>query len=544
MKNGVAAMRRERLLGLLAPAVVLAIITALGLPYALGRHLHVDEVQLVANTALMARGSHVFLNYLTPYAAAMSWFVRGLGSVEMYAVMRASSFAIFCSILAVLSLGQPHFRTPLTRALVLAFAALDYLLWSHGFELRTDIISLAGMVSLFALAHALFRGDTRARTLVAVGFVACVMENHSAKSIVFSVPAIMVIGFAGWPGLRARPLRFVGLIAGGAALGVLCTVSILFAAGVLEAYVGSRFAIVRFVATAARSTRFSPEPLLFHVARVAPITVAGAVIAAVLTAVDLLRRKVPLRSAAVVTHAFLGIVVLGVAINPTPFMYNAIYIAPFLIASSLELMARLPRRAAIAVAAVGFLATGWSFRYRMTSSRQTATTNAVQLSLIRTAEALTAKADPVLDGAGLVASREPPAVDWIMHSVLRGAYDAGLRESFASIMRRTAPPVVIVNYRWVWVHPEDWRTLKEMYVPISLHMRVLGGVAPEGASMTIHRAGRYLLNCQGQTRIAQLAHGPQAHECPTPLAYHWLGPTLMELPSIQPGGPSALFDSD
>jgi hypothetical protein len=510
-------------------AVVGMAIVAFGLPYALGRHFHVDEAQLVANSALLARGGRVdFLNYVTPYSVTMSWFLHGLNTTAIYAVMRASSFAVFVAILTVFAFAQPHFTSPLGRAFALAFVGVDYLLWSHGFELRHDIVSLLGFVILFGLAHR----EPRRNVWLAAGFVAATMQVHSGKALIFSGPALLVMFVMGRGNLRA---------AGSMALGALAAIGVaamaLAATGTLGRYLSLNFAFASFVAAA---TRFSPISLLLHIARMAPVTLFASLAAVALTVRELVRREIEWRSAAVTTHLFLLIAIAAVLINPTPFTYNAIYVAPFLAASSLQLFSRWskPVLPAVAIAIAAFF-----FHRHLTREPQAAATNAVQLSIARAAEAMTTPDDPVLDGAGLVATRNPPARDWILHSVLRAAYAAGQRESFSAIMRRDAPPFVVVSYRWVWLKPEDWKTLSEMYVAISTNVRVLGGIA--NGDFTIHRAGRYVVECgNGPKRILELPRGVQHNDCGGPVAYYWIGPTLTELPVIATGAPSSLFVSD
>lgn len=519
--------RRERLLSLLGFALVLAAVVGVGLPYALARHFHVDEVQLIANTSAIARGARTeYLNYITPYSAAMSWFVRGLSSVAVYVVMRASLFALFVAILLLLAISQPHFTTPARRAFVLALAAVDYPLWSHGFELRHDVVGVAGLVALLAIAHR----ASRSRLLFVAGLVAGTMALHSAKSLVFSLPALMVILFVARPSLRA-----IGAVALGVVTAIATMALVLAAAGVFRRYLALNLGFVSFVAAA---QRFSPVPLLRHLAMVAPLTIGLALFALVTTGRDVARRTLTLRSTPVITHAFLLIAIAGVLINPTPFTYNVLYVAPFLVASSIEALSRLPR----AASAIALLASAALFARNMMVQPQAIATNEAQLSIVRAAEALTSPSDPVLDGAGLVVTRDPPAADWILHSVLRAAYAAGQRESFAAIMRRDAPPVVIVNYRWMWLRPEDWETLHGMYVAIAPHVHVLGGISREG-NLRIDRAGRYVLECNGARRIVELPRGDHPRGCEGPTAYYWIGPNLIELPRVQKPHP-LVFISD
>lgn len=550
--------RTARLLELGAAGAWALAIIAIGLPHAIWRHFHVDEMQVAYNAALWgAHGLDSYANYAAPFMVPLAWIAGLLDtSAAMLLAMRTAFFALFLFILVAIALAQPYFRSRAGKLAVLAGATLFHPLWQHGFEIRHDIFLVAGSIVLYGLAQQI-AGRRRAApwAMAAAGAAAAAMQLSALKGFLYAVPfggAVLIAALQlRWPEPWRRRLEPLAWFAGGAAVTAAACLALLAATGHLDEYAA---VLGGFLRPGEQPYEFSATGELVRVALDSPIVYGAALLFLVLVAASAvrLRGRIPARTA--LTAGFLLWQLAALAINPVPFPYNFIHLAPFAFLAALDVASRIridaaPARAvavATALAAAALLfGRAWLHDPYMTR------TNEAQLSYIRAAELMTDPAsDTVLDGVGMVLSRRPPDRDWMLHSLWIADYRAGRRTSFTSMMLERPSPVVIGNYRWGWLPARDLDVLHQRYIRLYPELYVLGS-APTGPSgrFSIHKGGRYIIRPRDRSAPSvdgqpvagprELTAGEHRYDGAGPggLLVHWLGPTLDEPPAVLPLDP-------
>jgi hypothetical protein len=569
--------RRARLIRLGALGLWFVGMVAYGLPHAIWRHFHVDEIQIAYNVALW--GVHRldgYANYAAPFMVPLAWMIGGLSTTAaMLLVLRVAFFVVFMVNLIAIAVAQPYFRSRAGVLCVLAGVTLLHPFWEHGFEIRHDVLLVTGSILLYGIAQRVVRRrDAEPWVLLAAGAIAAAMLLNAYKGVVYCVPFSGVVLLAAvaprWREGRARAgsalarvrslARPLAWFAAGAAASVIISLGLLAVAGHLDEFGAtmSRFS------GGERPYRFSPGGELVRVALDSPLVYGAAILFAVLVAIDLVRQRLRIAGATALTAAFLAWNVAALFINPVPFPYNFIHITPFVFLAALDVLARIhieaprARRIAVAVAlSAAALLFGRSWRTEPYMTR----TNEAQLSYIRAAEAMTDPArDTVLDGVGLVLSRRPPHPDWMLHSLWMPAYRAGRRTSFAEMMIEHPSPVVIGSYRWGWLPSRDLAVLHERYVRLYPELFVLGSaVAGPAGEFAIHYPGRYFVHpADGKGPLAALRVDGATLAAPAALSLapglhrysgagqagilvHWLGPTLDGPPAVLPLLPEGMM---
>lgn len=547
--------RQAHLLRLAALGVWLVAMVAYGLPHAIWRHFHVDEIQIAYNIALWGvHGLDSHTNYAAPYMVPLAWMIGSLDTTAaMLLVLRVAFFLVFLACLAGVALAQPYFRGRGARIAVLFGVTLFQPFWEHGFEIRHDVLLVAGSIALYGLAQLAVRRASPA-TMIAAGAVAAAMLVNAFKGFLYAVPfggAVLLAAMTvSWrEPLRARLRPIMWFAAGAAASAAVC-VAVLAAAGHLDDYL----AVLRFMGGGDRPYRFAPTGELVRVALDSPLFYGPALLFLVLAAIDLARRR--MIAATGITALFLVWNLIALYLNPVPFPYNFIHITPFVFFAALDVAARIEvgTRAHLAAATV-LIAAALLFARSWTGNPYMTRTNEAQLSYIAAAEAMTDPArDTVLDGVGLVLSRRPPDREWMLHSLWMGDYRAGRRASFGDMMRDRPSPVVIGNYRWGWLPDRDLAVLHQRYVALYPELYVLGS-APSGAegAFMIHYPGRYIVEPKPPGRAAITVDGSPVRGGALDLAagehryagagaagivVYWLGPAS-ERPTVLPLVPAA-----
>ncbi len=569
---------RARLLRMSALGLWIVCMVSFGLPHAIWRHFHVDEIQIAYNVALW--GVHDldgYSNYAAPFMVPLAWLVGQLDTTaSMLLVMRVAFFLLFLFNLIAIATAQPYFRSRAGVLAVLAGITLFHPFWEHGFEIRHDVLLVTGSILLYGIAQRIVRRrDAEPWVLATAGAIAAAMLLNASKGFLYGVPFSGVVLLAAlvprWR-LRDRAARLpsraaladlVGPLvwfAAGALASIAAGVGLLAAAGRLDDF-GA--ALAGIFSAGESSYRFSPGGELVRVALDAPLVYGPAILFAGLVVFDAVRHR-RLAGATAVTAAFLLWNLVALYVNPVPFPYNFVHITPFVFLAALDVLARIrieaPRARHLAVA-VALAAAALLFGRSWFHSPYMTRTNEAQLSYIAAAEAMTDPArDTVLDGVGLVLSRRPPHADWMLHSLLMPGYRAGQRTSFAEMMLEHPSPVVIGNYRWGWLPARDLAMLHERYVRLYPELFVLGSAVtgPDGA-FTIHYPGRYVIRPRSPVAhpvplrvdgtaittpaILQLPAGAHRYDGADPagVVVHWLGPTLDEPPHVLPLEPQGMM---
>lgn len=555
------------------------------------RHWHIDEYHNVFTMQLASVwGAPADADPLELFHVIGSLVTRHLrASVPMFEVLRMVFSAIFVALLLAVAWAQPFFTTPRGRALSLLGVTSFWPLWRHGYEVRHDVLVALGVAGLLALNHGAARlARTRGaevprgsgarpataltreargaleRRAALAGFIAALMQLNSHKAVTLWGPGLLCMAvIAAWASPdrpRAALVRAVGAEAGGAVLGVALGFSIFAtvgAPGTLEAYVDR---LVHFAEYASGAKRFSPLPLLALFGRQGTVVVLLALAFTVATGAQMWRRQAPVH--VVITAAFLASAILALVVNPTPFPYNIVWLAPALLwaaAGGARLVLDMldERRGSVVAAVLLAVVAGQGFLVAR-SDAYSAKGQAKQREVMETVEALTGEDDPVFDGAGLIPARPPASRHWIIHSLFMDEYLSGRRERFRDIVERAAPPVVVSgHYRFAWLPEDDKRALDAAYVPLGSQIMVLGARLEEARQhVRVRRTGRYLIEgpshdtashdtagrdtadhatINGATislgAAVELLAGEHTVEAPPGSRLAWLGPRLDSLPS-------------
>lgn len=526
------------------------------LPVAFARHFHVDEVQIAYNAALL--GLHrlpEWVNFHGLLVVPLSWIAAAGGETwPRLLEMRALFVGLFLLDLVLVAVSAPRVRGAAARSAVLLAATLVEPLWRHGYEIRHDVLVVAGSLALFALAQRAARGSARELSFLAAGAIAAWMQLNSLKALLIWPPALALLLLAVRPAGAAeggaRPLaraRAGLLLAVGFALGAASGLAALASVGLAGELLRQ---LTSLGGAASEAQRFAPGRRLLalllelpHLALLAALSCVGVVRA-------LWRREMQRELPSAITVAWLALELVALHLNPVPFTYNFVHLLPFLFLAAVDGFGRLwesAPRLRIALAATAIAATIVAFAHSWSVDRFGRLPSTEQRAHVEAAEALTAPGDPVLDAAGLVLSRRPPARDWMLHSLTMPAYRRGERESFRSQLAREPAPVLLTSYRWEWLGADDRDFVLARYRPLGPRLLVLGGLDPAAAGgFPIHRAGRYRVRFPGAVAEPTIDGQPAARDAVRSLAaglhawsggaveWIWLGPRLDAPPDPGP----------
>ncbi len=429
----------------------------------------------------------------------LSWLIPIGGRAEdMLASARLVTWLIFWLnfILIALATGERIFSR--RWLIALAGAATLAPMWDYGFEIRHDILLLSGVLLIWGVVR--FQ-PPRLGTFFFVGACSVTLVFVSIKSILFTVPiAVAVFVF---PPSGARPARWKLAAAGclGAVLAFFTLRLIFSSAGLGHDYL----ATVKGVASVPTQTfRFSPIPLtLSRLLTQTPLLLALAIAAVITCAGAVLRgKRAALNWDGLLPEVgLLGIALATLFINPNPYPYNLLHVAPyaFLLAYRYGVMLwkQYPQHAGFAPAAIGILIFTHLVPFTVATRRhwQTEAQNFGQTRLMNLTEDLTdPDKDTIFDGIGMVPTRKVCDMRTFMHgqaylNLVKNSPDGmNMREYLAA----NPPSVVILSYRSDWLSEKDNDFLRDRYVSISDDFMVLGTqLPPGGGTFEIYHAGRY-----------------------------------------------------
>lgn len=471
-----------------------------GLNYALKRVFQVDEFQMAQNAVLMAKGGE-WLDYapIRPfYLVLLSHVLEpAWDTLATLSILRAIFFALLLVNLSLIVQVQPFFKGKWQKILVLFGATMLLPLWEHGIEIRGDnpelFFELCGMGCGFAALAS--SGRKRLLYFALLGLSAAGMHYSTAKGFALWPPHVAMALGGCFLSERERTWQKTALwlcfLITGMLAGILGVFLVQHFSGTLRSGMVSAGLKKNFIKHSLATHRFLPWPLLkTNVLKSPAVSVM-----CVLGLAGLLKRLADRGW----RDSLPGLVCLGyllwslvfIRLNPTPYPYNMLHIAPFAFIFALggvQWCLKYNRTLLLALVAILFM----SFVREAQISPFFLASNFQQTSYIDAAEYLTPENESVLDGVGMVTNRPPPAKSWHLHSMYMGAYRAGLRDNFAEIMREKKPPVVITSYRWSWLGKEEHEVLASMYVEPHPDFHVLGAdIHPWTTEITIPRSGFY-----------------------------------------------------
>ncbi len=446
----------------------------------------------------------------------LSWLLPvGARAAELFASARLVTWLIFWLnlILIALATGERIFSRRWLFAL--AGAATLAPLWDYGFEIRHDLLLLAGVLLIWGVIR--FQ-PPRLGTFFFVGACAVVLVFVSVKSILFTFP--ICLGVFLFPPPGQRPARWKLAVAGGigAALAFLAVQLVFKTAGLGKDHL---LANVKGVAAVpSDSYRFWPfELTLPRLLTQTPLVVALVIAAIITCAAAVLREKrAALNWDGIVPEVLLlCLAFTALCINPNPYPYNLLHVAPyaFLLAYRYGaiLWKQFPQRSAFAPVALSIVIFTHVIPFIAVNRRHWLVPNYDQERLMTLSEDLTdPDKDSIFDGVGMVPTRKICDMRTLIHG-----------QAFMNLVKKTAdgmkmrgflaenpPSVVILNYRTEWMSDEDQAFLRERYVPIADDFMVLGSQLPAGGgTFEVFHAGRYLITSAEGSNIIGTYEEPE-----------------------------------
>jgi hypothetical protein len=526
------------------------------------RHFQVDEFQNLSNLTYTAgmRGEN-WATGSSPWQVWLSPLVSlARGSTEsMLLAARAVFFAFFAVNFTLVAWADPHSRGPAEKVLVLWLATLTAVFWRHGFEVRHDVLIVTAQMVTLGLTQSVLRDGARKVWRFAVGgFVLALLAANTVKGLAHGLPYAVLLLLAAAPTELVRPWRRRGwpalaMLGGAAFAAILCLLTMGLSGGA-EFY-------ARWVSNPAGVLDDLTRHSALHLLGSVPIvTLFLALVGAAAITRSGVSGGPPVLTPRLVCLAYLGVSAALVLLNPTPYAYNLLTVAGPLVLVAAEgvrhlrqTVALTPARLYAGLALLLFAEWGTT----CVGSRYVTASNDIQLSFVRAAEALTGPHDPVLDGVGMVLTREAPGPHWLLHSSLRKKYERGERTSLKHYLEVVAPPAVITNYRWRWLPREHYAPLKAHYIRLTDDFYVLGGRVKEtdgAATIQVRRAGRYAFQSEkerGAVRIdgvrypankpVELTRGAhQVKFAGKKGSFRWVGPRLTK-PPVLTRGDGSLF---
>lgn len=566
---------RSRLL-VSSSIAVLLILAAYSIYLAFHRIYQVDEFQnfYMARVQAMGQYKEFFTNSSLFLFGPLSWLATShLSSVGMITGARLVFLVVFwINILLIARIAGGPLISGRGLAALVGAATLTPL-WDYGFEVRHDNLVLTGVLLIWWLARA---RPASILSYIIAGVVTVALLFTAVKALVYAVPLSFAIVAFPHPGMRSRWKAAAAWLAGAAVTAVLIRLYY-GSSGAWDNYLSVFHTVSKFSSGSAGSGKFPAwetlQRLLTETSVLLAIT-AGALIA---VAADLWRRKIAaFKWDGLLPEALLFLGALGaLLINPTPFAYNLVNLAPFafILAFRYAVEAgkglQLSRELWILVAAVLIVLHFTPFA--VLTYRHVYFPNSRQKQLMRLAEQMTDPArDLVYDGIGMVPTRRSADFYWYLHSLAAARVNTGIRD----ILAARPAAVFIRSYRTDWLPEADDQFISSRYVPLSDEFEVLGTVLPAGGGSfeTVH-AGRYCMvpassldsRRQGSDsdkvitnfitgsldgmelsnqpiELAVGKHQFQTSTNATP-AIVWVGPNLNGVPYLGPGDHRFLFQN-
>jgi hypothetical protein len=575
------------------------------------RIFQVDECGNVWAARMLATGDRGELGAVDLLQLAVSLVARGAShSIELFVSGRFVMLEVFWVNILLIALATGEKLLSRRGLVALLGAATLAPMWDYGFEIRHDNLLLTGLLLMWCVGRVRPSG---LQSYLIVGGLLVAMQFVAFKAFVYTVPISCAL--LAFPPLREAVPRWKLALAwaAGAAVAFVILRAGYGWAGVWQSYThGSQWLLGKSVT----QFRFGPALALGRLPAQTPLLLAMVGAAVVGLGIELRRAMAsqgaslsensisgnqnaessfPSRSDLLervrtrLHHAWkgnlpegllLGCAFGGLLLNPTPYPYNLVLLAPFAFIFAFRYAASLLESSnwtPFAPVIAGVVVCAHLVPFATATLRHLDWTNYRQERLMRVAEALTdPNQDPVCDGIWMVPTR--PIVDrrtWLHSMTLQGFID-GSGPRFRDFLAARPPAVFIPSYRTDALPEADHAFIRERYVPLADDCWVLGKVLPGGGGeFEIVRPGRYrisslagsdlagtypqnleallapepagtiegTLDGQALTECAQLSAGSHRLECPTGTqpAIVWLGPQLQRIHRLGPGDHRMLF---
>jgi hypothetical protein len=532
---------------------------------AVHRIYQVDEAQNLYMAMIVGRKAWNSFHTTAPLLVMgpLAWLGRSAdASAPFFLSGRMVFLGVFWINLLLIALNLGADLRRRSGLLLLVIAATLAPLWDYGFEIRHDNLILMGLLVCWGVIRTPGLGRTWAYGVV--GFVLAVLQFIAFKPFLYGIPLTLAILIFPPPWFKAPRWRLALSWVLGAACGVLLVRGGYALAGAWEVCLeGFRL----LVSISKGADRFPPWDGLRRLTVQTPLLLAGSAGAALIWAGTYRREgRKALGWETGLPELVLAVGSLAVfAINPTPFPYNLVLVAPFLLLTLRPWLREGLEAGGIQPSLrpwlIGLVLFTHAVPFLSATVRHLDWTNARQVQLMTTAEALTDPvADRVYDGVGLVPTRASIGYRWYLHSLNIAHFYDGTWLSVRQMLARNPAAVILTNYRTDWLGGEDRDYVAAHYLPLTDDLWVLGGRLPDGGGEyeCLH-PGRYqIITMKGGRRDsapAQVDGRPvEGHPLPLERGRHaiatppgtypvvvWVGPRLGAVPSLQAGDHRRLF---
>lgn len=540
---------RDRTL-LLAGLGLLALLGLFSLYLGWNRIFQVDEVQYACVARFLADGRRSFIQGVpTILVGPLTWIAGAAsGAAQVLQFLRLPFVALMWVNATLLVKGGGFRLRSREGLLVLLLASTLAPMWDYGFEIRHDVVLVAGVLALFRTVRS--EGlDPMGRALVE-GALAALLQFIAFKAFMYTLP-LLALGF-----ITQRPdspsawAKRVAWLVLGMALGLLGGRLVHGLAGTWGLYWNSQ---MHSAATSVDVERFQPWASLRRLLEEAPLLACVGLAALMYPPWEARRGGLRgwMRAPWFPEWAFALVCLLMFLANPTPFPYNLIHLCPALFLLALRfrepfLAALVPGRRILLASAIALHAIPWG----VATWRHVDMDNERQRQIIGLAEALT---DPaihrVFDGSGLVSTRMPIGEHWHIHTFTIRNWSDGTWTPVRTLLERNPTPVVLPNYRTDWLPKADKEFINSHYVALAEDIMVLGCIRPgETFEWKVLAEGRYSVTLLGvpqggarslaidgrpaQEGIQVLSRGSHTFGGPAGSGVQvvWVGPNLQSLP--------------
>ena len=532
---------------------------------AANRIYQVDECQNVYMAKVLATGqtSEFFTNGSLFLLGPLSWLTRTLEQSEnIFAAGRVLFLGIFWLNLFLIALIAGKRLRSTEGLIALAGAATLAPLWDYGFEIRHDNLILTGILLIWLLVRVRPMGIP---SYFGAGAITVALLFIAVKSLVYVLPLAAAVLIFPPPGHQRSRLHLALAWISGAILATLAIRLCYGSGGGWDIYLSVFHGVAKFSAATDGSARFAPWYTVSRLPSQMPLIVALSVAALITVLVELFRRgraaltwNGSLPEVLLATGAFVGLF-----LNPAPFTYNVLHLAPYLFllvfSYGRTLWQDLQNRPTLWPALGSIVLLGHLVPFGISVKRHADYRNYRQTAFMRLAESLTRPGtDLVYDGIGTVPTRRSIHFNWYLHSLNIRSFLNGSTPKVCEMLAVRPAAVFIRSYRTDWLTKEDQEFIESRYVPLSDDFWVLGKELPAGAGdVEIIHPGRYCVaplknstNCvcwvdglASGDKPVELTNGLHHIESSSNqgLKVYWVGPKLERVEPIGAGDHHKLF---
>jgi len=445
-----------------------------------------------------------FAGHVTLFQVILAWFVRNATrSMDLFASARFVMIEVFWLNLVLLALATGEKLLSRRGLIALLAAATLAPLWDYGFEVRHDNLLLTGLLLIWCVVRVQPNG---VQSYFVAGAISVALEFVAFKAFVYTVPIAAALLAVPPPAYKVRRWKLLVAWLAGAASVFLVVRTGFGLAGLWRLYTAGSESLSN---VSLAGHHFWPRTIFERMLEQTPLLTAMTAAALAAVVRDLRRRGTStLNWSGYVPEAGLFLSAFGaLMINPAPFPYNIVLLAPFAFLLAFrygvtlagEFQAR-PTLIPIVTAVVRF---SHFVPFVIATHRHLDWPNSRQEALMSRAEAMTDPSrDPVYDGTGMVPTRRINP-QMFLHSFHIQRFLDVKGPHLRDLLAANPPAVIMPNYRTDWLPEDDRAYVRANYVELADDFWILGSVMPAGGGdFKIIHPGRYRFSTLSASDLA------------------------------------------